>query len=102
MELKLIILWVLDSGGAGAIAYFLIDRVKGLAELAAVTKRYVAIGISSGVAMLIFWVATQLAYLPAPTTRVGWFEQLVFYATSAFLSSQIIHAKLDLPRKIPQ
>jgi len=93
MELTDFLGWILSGGGAGVLAYFLMDRIPALALLASESKRYVAFGLSALFAMLAFAGLVGLGVQPLPVSAVEWVNKLFLVATSAFALSQIIHAR---------
>ncbi len=97
MELKDFLAWLVTGGGAGVIAYVLVDQVAWLQELAPRTKRLAAIVLSAVLAILGYLVMMAMGYEAWPLTVYQWIERLFFYATSAFTLSQIIHGQRDLP-----
>lgn len=87
--------WVL-AGGAGAVAYFLMERVPVLMRLEAEWKRYAALAISAGLACLGFLASVAMGYELQPVDVQAWIESLFAVVAVAVGLSQIIHARLRL------
>ena len=96
MELRTFLEWIVASGGAGIITYFLFAEIRALVELKPAPKRYAAFGISAVLAAGAYLAMVGMGYAPAPQAWNGWVEQVFLYATTGFGLSQIIHAKADL------
>ena len=91
--------WVLLSGGAGVLAYFLMGRVPELAGMQPEPKRYVSWLLSALFAMLAFSLMVALGYSEEPVSVQGWIEQLFYYSSLAIGTSQVTHARRDLSKR---
>jgi len=98
MTLREVLAWLMSSGGAAAIAFALMDRVWWLEELAPQPKRFVAFGITAGLACGAFGVCVAMGYNPVPADWRAWVEVLVFTATTAIVLGQGVHGAVRLGR----
>ena len=97
-SLKGLITWVISGGGAGAIAYVIIDRLPW--EIPDPRwKRLVAYAITAALAVLAYCLAVSCDYRPLCATWVCWLEEIVQVLALAFSVSQGIHGARDLARK---
>jgi hypothetical protein len=96
VDLKSFLVWLISPVGAGVLAYLLIDNVPRLCALEAKLKRWVAAGISAGIAILGFLATVGLGYQAAPVGGVPWLEAVFAVATGAFSLATIIHGVRDL------
>lgn len=96
MELSEFIAWIVTGGGAGIVAYFLMEKVARLSNLPPEPKRYAAFALSGAVAVAAWCAGAGLGYYPFPAGAVDWIEQVFAIGTSAFALSQIIHARTKL------
>lgn len=96
MELKELLRWVVSSGGAGVIAYYILARVKWPADVGSEAKRYVSIAVTFALADVCWLLMVLAGYDAMPLNALGWVEQLVLVGTTAFGLSQVIHGARDL------
>lgn len=96
MELAEVLSWILSGGGAGVIAYLLMDKVWQLAELPAEKKRYVALGLAAGIAWVAYLFTLGMEYQAPPQDVRAWIEALFSIAAVAVGLSQVIHGRRDL------
>jgi len=94
--LFLFLIWVVEGGGAGVVAYYLMEKVKQLANLNPEVKRYVSLAAAAVLAMAAFVVTVFLGYTPQPADAQGWLESLFAVAFLATNLSQIIHGRKQL------
>ena len=94
MDLKTVLTWIVSGGGAGVIAYLLLDELG--AYVAPRTKRYIAIALTAGLGTLGYAAAVWLGYVPTPVDAQAWIEALSPVLFAAFGLSQIIHGERDL------
>jgi len=100
MDLKAGLLWLLDSGGAGYLAYWLIEHVGFLAALKPEAKRYAGFALTALLAAAAYVVAVACQYLPLPTPTVqGWAEALFPVLYGALVASLAVHGRLQLSRR---
>ena len=88
--------WIVCGGGAGVIAYVLMDKVRLLAELAPEVKRYASLALAAILAMAAFVLGVFLGYEPHPVNAQMWVEGLFAVAFVATNLSQIIHGRKQL------
>jgi len=97
MELQVFLRFVMTGGGAGLAAYWLIDNVPFLANLASKAKRLSAFAISALLADAAFIALAYAGYANIPVGALSWAEQLFAVGTSAFGLATLLHTK-DLGR----
>jgi hypothetical protein len=90
--------WVLLSGGAGVLAYFVMGKVPELESMNPEPKRYMSWLIAAGFACTAFSLMVLFGYEEVPANGQVWFEQLFFYAALAITASQTTHARRDLSK----
>lgn len=102
MDLKDILTWLASSGGAGAVAYFVLAQLEKrypdwspTSEL----KRYLAFAISGVLGACAFLAMVGLQYEPTPIGWQSWVEQIMSYILTAIGVAQILHARLQLASK---
>lgn len=94
--LSQVLVWITCGGGAGTIAYFLMEKVRPLAELSAEGKRYTSLGLAAILAMAAFALGVFLGYEPYPINPQMWAEGLFAVAFVATSLSQVIHGRVKL------
>jgi len=83
--------------GAGALAYYIVDRTR-LNLLPPFEKRLAAF-IIAGLFAVVFWMAQiAMLYAPEPMTWRAWIEGAVAVVCGAITASQIVHGARDLRR----
>jgi len=103
MTLKSVLLWVLESGGAGVVAWWLMERVPFLVRLKLALKRLAAWMLTGALAAAAFFGLGYLANLwygvnGPPTTVLGWFEAVFFVVSLAIGFNQGVHGIKSLKR----
>jgi len=96
MELKELLRWVVSSGGAGTIAYYILSRVRWPDSVGSEAKRYVSIAVTFLLADVCWLLMVWAGYDAMPMNALGWVEQLFLVGTTAFGLSQVIHGARDL------
>jgi hypothetical protein len=93
-------LWLLASGGGGAIAYWLMDKVPALANIKRPdVKRYVSLIIQAALPIVAWLIMLGLGYESAPVTWQGAVERMFALAAGAIIVGQGLHGAIDLRRK---
>ena len=95
MELSEFLLWLVSGGGAGIVAYWLMERLGNL-ELSSEFKRYLSLALAAGLAMLAYYGQTLLGYVGTPETAQAWLEALFSVAAVAIGLSQVVHGRVKL------
>ena len=90
------LLWVIGGGGAGVIAYWLMEHIGLLGGLSSEWKRYVSLGLAAVLACLAFVAAVALSYKDDPGSAQGWLEALFAVAFLAVTAGQVLHGRLKL------
>lgn len=101
MEFAVVLTWVVAEGGAPVIAYLLMEKVAWLRKLAPEYKRYAAMALAAGVAVVAFLGQVAMDYRPVPEAARGWIEALFYVGMAAVpaIVTQIVHARLVLSQK---
>ena len=97
MELQDFLKWLMSPAGA-VVAYWLMENVSWLVNLAPEAKRYVSWVLAGGVALLGWELMVILGYAPLPDTIIGRWEA-AFAVVAATILAQIGHARLQLSKK---
>jgi hypothetical protein len=96
------VLWIVVSGGAGGVVYWLMERVPFLAALRPDYKRYAGLALSALLPPLAWLAMVGMGYEAQPATWQGWLERAFALAAGAILVSQGAHGALKLrPRNGP-
>jgi hypothetical protein len=96
MELSGFLTWLIGGGGGTLVAYWLMENVPALQNLASEYKRYLSLAIAGLVACAAFGVSVGLGYREAPAGWQGWLEALFAVIGLAIGGSQAIHGRLNL------
>lgn len=91
MWLEMLLTWVISGGGAGYLAFKLIDGIPKLKGLPPRHKRMAAISIAGGLAIAGYLFAVAMFYESAPVGWRSWVEQLVYIAGLGAVGSQVVH-----------
>jgi len=94
--LSQVLTWFVSGGGAGIVAYFLMEKVRPLAELTSELKRYVSLSLAAVLGMAAFSIGVALGYTEQPATAQAWAEALFAVAFIATNLGQIIHGRKRL------
>jgi hypothetical protein len=95
VALKVLVLY----GGSGLVAWALVD--KGKVKMKEVgwtdfTVRTIALVLSAGIALVAWWVATELGFFAKPdSTWQSWFIHIGAVAGPATGASQFIHGLIN-------
>lgn len=91
--------WVVLSGGAGVLAYFVVGKVPEFEGVSPEPKRYIAWAFAAGFACIAYGLMVLFGYEQMPATGQAWFEALFYYGTLAIGASQATHARFDLSKR---
>lgn len=95
-----VLLFLIYSGGAGAVSFALMENVKLLKEMTnSWYKRLVSYGISMALGMLGYGFLVWLGAKPTPGTAQAWVDVLLSAGLAATGISQLIHGLEKLPRE---
>lgn len=97
--LKEALIWIMSGGGAGLLAYFVVDKVKWLKALAPDYKRYVSLLLTALFAMGAWSIGIWVGYVPQPHTTVNWVETSFTVIAVALFVSQGTHGAIDLRKR---
>ena len=98
MTLQDALIWILSGGGAGQIAYWLMEAVPFLANLTAVWKRYVSLALAALLAVAAFGIGVVFTYLPTPASGREWVEAIFSVIALALGWSQAVHGMTRLAK----
>lgn len=98
MELKDFLSYLIAGGGAGLVAYWIVDR--WLSDLQPEWKRYTAWAITAAIAIGVYMIEYVFGYVqsPGPDWR-AWVEALFKVVAIAIGVNQTAHARLDLSKR---
>lgn len=99
ITLQALFIWILTNGGAGAVAYFIMDKVRWLKEQPPDYKRYWSLGIAALVSGAAWGAGMLMTYYPVPVDWRAWVETAFATIGVAVVSSQLIHGATDLRRE---
>lgn len=86
--------------GASEAAYWLMEKVKYLAQLQPECKKYTALAIAFVVADLAWLATVGLGYVTMPVGFVSWLEMLVGVGLAGSGLSQVWHARRELRGRV--
>lgn len=96
MELKEFLRWAVSGGGAGILAYYVLERWQWFTQQSSEHKRYITVLVTFALANAFYLALVFAGYDVMPVGTLAWVEQLFLTGTTAFGLSQIIHAGVDL------
>ncbi len=94
--LRLVLFFLIGSGGAGVVAYYIIDRWPWASNLQPEPKRYLAYALSGVIGVLAYLATLAMNYQAAPEGWRAWIETIVAVAFLSGGVSQFWHAAKDL------
>jgi len=95
-NLEGLLTWLWTGGGAGALAYWLMEQLVGLQAWPKFWRRMTSFALTIMVAIAAYWVAVTMYYEEGCADWRCWVEQIANVALLAVLSSQTLHGKLKL------
>lgn len=99
LTLKEGLMWLVSGGGAGFLAFYLIDKVPALKNLGADHKRYVSIALVLGLVSAGWGLFMLMGYEPAPQDWRSGIEQWFSLAYTGLVTSLLVHGATDLKAK---
>lgn len=96
MTLRDFFMWILSGGGAGVIAYALMEQLGRHTNISAEMKRYLSLLLAALVAVLAYSSRVWIGYEPRPETVKAWIEALFAVIAIAIPTSQAIHGFVAL------
>lgn len=97
-NLEGILTWVLGGGGAGWLAYWLIEQLN-TGKWDPFWKRVFSLTVTGLFGVLAYGVAVMFGYRPGCSDWQSWVEQIVAVIALAITTSQTIHGALKLERR---
>lgn len=94
--LSQLILWIVTGGGASALAYWLIDHVPFLANLASKPKRLASVGLTLSMGFLAYGLSIAVGYDSSPANLVEFTETAFALGGLILAGSSLIHGWRDL------
>lgn len=94
--LKMGLFWLIGGGGAAALSFWAMTKIKAQKDFGAEYNRYLSIAIASTFGILAYVGAVFLSYLPTPAGTQAWLEALFAAAFIAGGGSQAIHGRAKL------
>ena len=91
MSLQEFLIWVLSGGGAGVVAFLLMEWIGKNTDLQSDLKRYLSLALAATVAVAAYSAAVAMGYEPAPENTRGWIEAVFAAIAIAVMSSQAVH-----------
>ena len=88
-----------SAPGAGALTFWLMEKVPELRDLPSEGKRYASIIIAAVLSMAAYTASVALGYQPQPESQQAWVEVLFAVAFVATGLSQVIHGRAKLRDK---
>ena len=101
-DAKSLITWVINSGGAGVISYYLFavwNRFAAVKQIPGQWKRVLAIAQAVIIGALLAYVGGLLGLYSSPQGVAGWANLVVSVGVTAGISSQLTHGFAELTPK---
>jgi hypothetical protein len=98
-SLQELVIWLLTGGGAGVVAFALVEKIPALANLLPDYKRYVSLAITGAVAVAAWFFSVWMTWTVAPTGAQAWVEAIVSVIGTAIITSQVIHGATSLRKE---
>ena len=96
MDMEQIIAWILQGGGAGVIAYWIIERWAWAVALDPEPRQWVAWGISGTLGVGAWGLSLWFGLQAIPATPQAWVEALLFAAALAIMGAKAVHTRKQL------
>ena len=93
------VVWVLHGGGAGVIAYILMDKVPFLVSLKPEPKRYASIALVAIITLAFWGFGMLMGYMPIPGHWREWLEVAFSTLFVALTTSLLVHGRRDLRKR---
>ena len=98
MDMQQIIAWLAQGGGAGLIAYWIIERWAWAVALDPEPRQYVAWAISGALGVVAWAMSLWFGLQTIPASPQAWFEAAIGAALLAIMGAKIAHARTQLSR----
>lgn len=98
MNMEQIIAWILQGGGAGLIAYWIIERWAWAVALDPEPRQYVAWTVSGVLGIGAWGLSLWFGLQAVPATPQAWFEAAVGAVLLAIMGAKVIHTRKQLSR----
>jgi len=100
MSLQEFLVWVLSGGGAGVVAFILMEWIGKNTDLQSDLKRYLSLALAGLVAVAAYSAGVAMGYEPTPEDVRGWIEAVFSVIAVAVMASQAVHgfARLRVKR----
>jgi len=95
MELSQWLTWIIGGTGAGAITYWLMEKLAA-GVFTPEQKRYISLALSCVLASLAYVASVALNYSPEPADWQAWIETLFSIWFVAVTGGQVIHGRQQL------
>ena len=99
MSLQEFLIWVLSGGGAGVVAFLLMEWIGKNTDLQSDLKRYLSLALAATVAVAAYSAAVAMGYEPMPADVRGWIEAVFAVIAVAVMSSQAVHGYVRLRKR---
>ena len=97
--LAAVLSWLVAGPGAGALAFYVLERLPRFQAMQPEYKRYVSLTATAVLAMAAFTAAVGLGYHVEPVDVQGWLEALFAVAFVATGLGQVLHGKVVLGKR---
>lgn len=96
MSLQEFLIWILTRGGAGIIAFALMEWIGRHTNISAEIMRYLSLVLAALVAFGAYMAGVWIGYEPLPETTRAWIEGIFSAIAIAIPLSQAIHGRVRL------
>ena len=96
MDMQQIIAWILQGGGAGLIAYYVIERWAWAVALDPEPRQYVSWAISGALGIGAWGMSLWFGLQAIPATPQAWVEAAVGAALLAIMGAKTLHTRKRL------
>jgi len=91
--------WVVSGGGAGLLAYQIVDGIRWFKELPGEPKRYVSWAIAGTISVGAWATLTWFGAGEWPVTPQAWIAAVFQVVALGILGSEVTHARRDLSKR---
>lgn len=99
MSLQEFLVWIISGGGAGVVAYWIMEMIAKNVSIGSELKRYLSLVVAGLLAAGAYMASVFIGYEPKPEDVMAWIEAIFAVIALALGLSQIIHGRLKLGKR---
>lgn len=101
-DVKSLITWLIEGGGAGVISWWLFEQLtknKSLKKMKKEWKRFWAVVFAIIIGGVVAYIGSLFNLYPLPESLEAWFDLLVKIGLLAAAANQLAHGFVEFPKK---